>query len=60
MSCGAGFANRLLQKIELQLLAAKRRRLENEKRCYELAKQCLEAIMRIDEKIKEMKKENES
>ena len=28
MSCGAGFANRLLQKIELELLLARKRRLE--------------------------------
>ena len=54
MSCGAGFANRLLRKIELELLAAKKRRLENEARCWRLTKECLEAIKRLEEKIKEM------
>ena len=43
-----------LRRVELQLLAAKKRRLENEKRCYELTKQCLEAIRRIDERLKEL------
>ena len=51
MSCGAGFANRLLQKVELELLAAKKRRLENEAKCWRLAKKCLEAIKRVDEKF---------
>ena len=54
MSCGAGFANRLLRKIELELLAAKKRRLENEAKCWRLTKECLEAIKRLEEKIKEM------
>jgi len=54
MSCGAGFANRILQKVELELLAAKKRRLENEMKCWRLAKECLEAIKRINEKMKEM------
>ena len=54
MSCGAGFANRLLQKVELELLAAKKRRLENEARCWRLTKECLEAIKRLEEKVKEM------
>ena len=56
MSCGAGFANRLLQKVELELLLARKRRLENEKRCYELARECLLAIKRLEEKVKEMEK----
>ena len=51
MSCGAGLSNRLLQKVELELLAAKKRRLENEAKCWRLAKECLEAIKRIDEKL---------
>ena len=54
MSCGAGFANRLLRKVELELLAAKKRRLENEAKCWRLTKECLEAIKRLEEKIKEM------
>jgi len=54
MSCGAGLSNRILQKVELQLLAAKKRRLENEAKCWRLAKECLLAIKRLDEKIKEM------
>ena len=54
MSCGAGFANRLLRKVELELLAAKKRRLENEARCWRLTKECLEAIKRLEEKVKEM------
>jgi len=56
MSCGAGFANRLLQKVELEFLLAKKRRLENEAKCWRLAKECLEAIKRLEEKIKEMEK----
>ena len=56
MSCGAGFANRLLQKVELELLLAKKRRLENEAKCWRLAKECLLAIKRLEEKIKEMEK----
>ncbi|RLG99083.1 hypothetical protein DRO19_03275 [Candidatus Bathyarchaeota archaeon] len=55
MSCGAGFANKLLQKIELELLAAKTRRLENEAKCWRLAKECLLAIKRIDEKFEPFK-----
>ena len=51
MSCGAGFANRLLQKIELELLAAKKRRLENEAKCWRLTRECLLAIKRLDEAI---------
>ena len=54
MSCGAGLANRILQKIELELLAAKKRRLENEAKCWRLTKECLEAIKRLEEKVKEM------
>ena len=56
MSCGAGFANRLLRKVELELLAAKKRRLENEAKCWRLTKECLEAIKRLEEKVKEMEK----
>ena len=43
-----------LRKVELQLLAAKKRRLENEVKCWRLAKECLEAIRRIDERLKEL------
>ena len=45
-----------LRRVELQLLLAKKRRLENEAKCWRLAKECLEAIRRIAEKIKEMEK----
>ena len=45
-----------LRKVELQLLAAKKRRLENEAKCWRLTKECLLAIKRLDEKIKEMEK----
>ena len=50
MSCG-GFVSAKLQEYEIRILLAKTRRLEAEKRCYELAKECLEAIKRIDEKF---------
>ena len=53
MSC-AGFLSSKLQHVELQLLLAKARRLENEAKCWRLAKECLLAIKRLDEKIKEM------
>jgi len=43
-----------LRRVELELLLARKRRLESERRCYELAKQCLEAIRRIDERLKEL------
>ena len=56
MSCGAGLANRLLQKVELELLAAKKCRLENEAECWRLTKECLLAIKRLEEKLKEMEK----
>ena len=44
-----------LRKVELQLLAARKRRLENEAKCWRLTKECLLAIKRLDEKIEEMK-----
>ena len=53
MSCG-GFVSAKLQKYEVRLLLAKKRRLGAERRCYELARECLLAIRRLDEKIKEM------
>ena len=54
MSCG-GFLSSKLQQLEVQLLLAKARRLENEVKCWRLAKECLEAIKRIDEKFEPFK-----
>ena len=55
MSCG-GFISAKLQEYEVRLLLAKKKRPQAEKRCYELARECLLAIKRIDEKLKEMEK----
>ncbi|RLE49186.1 MAG: hypothetical protein DRJ18_00115 [Candidatus Methanomethylicota archaeon] len=44
-----------LRKVELQLLAARKRPLENEAKCWRLTRECLLAIKRLDEKIEEMK-----
>jgi len=33
-------------------------RLQNEKRCYELARECLEAIRRVDKALAKLSREN--